>query len=94
MSYSFDEILKFKEGERYCESGQYGSVWFTVVGEPEIFSFDQDEILLFFAETDGGDEIEYRITRGLEHYGPKIYDHEAYESIDQLRGKIDEDFTV
>lgn len=26
-----------------------------------------------------GEEIEYLVTEGFEHYGPKIYDYEAYK---------------
>lgn len=33
-----------------------------------------------------GEIIEYGVTKGLEHYGPNLYNYPAYMSIDELRG--------
>lgn len=83
--YRYNDILGFKAGERYCESCQYGNIWFTVKTDAVETDDGQHKQVRFVGVTDDGREIEYLITKGFEHYGPQIYDEPAYLSLADIR---------
>mgnify|MGYP006422323193 CR=1 FL=1 len=84
MSYNFEDVCNFKIGERYWECNQHGCIHFEVTSTPSIRN---DKVWFNAVDLDTNEEIPYLLTNGLEHYGPKIYNHKAYMTIDELQGK-------
>lgn len=83
--YRYNDILGFKAGERYCESCQYGNIWFTVKTDAVETDDGEYKKVRFVGVTDDGKEIEYLVTKGFEHYGPQIYDEPAYLSLADIQ---------
>lgn len=82
MSYNFEQLCKFKIGETYWESSQYGNVNFEVVSAPVV----ENEQVRFMARVIGTDEtFQILMTKGFEQYGPSIYDFPAYTVISGMQ---------
>lgn len=101
MSLSYDEIAKLKRGDVIYEVVSYIDIpvrliddpFFSVVNMPDGSKFEQ---IVFTGETIQGDEvvdIDFRITKGQEHYGPKLYcERGAYQAReDALQALADAD---
>lgn len=79
MSY-FDKASQFKLGDVFyeCEAGRNIEARVTrvpVAGQHG----DGSRFLDWVAEnTQNGEEITYRLTENLEHYGPRLYDQPQY----------------
>lgn len=85
MSYSFYEVCNFKTGEQYWENSQYGDIRFTVKYDPEVYNDGDFKQVTFVGVTAEGEEIDYLITKGLEHYGPSISDQKLYYTLEELQ---------
>ena len=82
MSYKFEDICKFQEGETYYECQSWiGNLMFTLKNDPII----EGDKVRFIGITEDGKEIEYLMTKGFEHYGPRIYDSPQYITIEEIR---------
>lgn len=80
MSYNFKQVKSFKIGERYWESGQYGSINFEVTSDPVVTTHSHGDRVEFMArDVNSGHEIRYILSEGYEHYGPQIYDMPMYD---------------
>lgn len=75
MSKSFKEIVAFNVGEQYMECSSYGDISFEVMTKPKVIKSGKYTQVSFEAVSlDSGEPIDYLLTKGLEHYGPSIYD--------------------
>lgn len=85
MSFSFEEIKKLQIGDEYYEcSGRGGNNSYTVEVAP-IQKVENDLIQLeWTAKNSSGDIKKFLITKGMEHYGPKLYEHPVYLSFYQI----------
>lgn len=93
MSYSFDEVCNFKAGEQYWENCQSGCIRFTIKDDPavyenEITKGDFRKQVMFVGVTPEGEEIEYLLTEGLEHYGPTFSDYKEYFTWEEIAASI------
>lgn len=88
MSYSFDEICKFKAGESYWENSQYGSIRFTLKDDPVVTTKGEYTQVTFTAVDADGNEIEYLKTKGFDHYGPSISDMKEYYTWDEIQNEL------
>lgn len=80
MSMTFDEIASLKVGDVLFEC-QYGAnISARVVIEPVAGTgYEGRRTLAWKAEnTEDGTPIDYGLTEGLEHYGPRIYSEPQY----------------
>lgn len=80
MSFSFKKVCKFKAGEQYWENSQYGCIRFTIKDEPTV----TEEKVSFIGVTPEGEEVEYLLVKGFEHYGPKISNIREYYTTDEI----------
>lgn len=76
----FYETLR--KGDVFWESCQLGNVKGVVTTEPKL----ENDVFTFTADItrDGVNithDVSYRITKGMEHYGPKLYQEPAYVNI-------------
>lgn len=71
MGINLDEL---KVGDVFYEC-EYGTNLRMVVTKPIIFENDQWK---WKAIDEDGKEVDYLITKGYEHYGPKLYSYPAY----------------
>lgn len=89
MSYSFDEVCKFKKGESYWENCQGGCIRFTLKTDPVVNNDPAvGDQVSFIGVTAEGEEINYLLTKGLEHYGPRISDHKEYYTLEEIQASI------
>lgn len=89
MSYGFKDVIDFKVGDVFYESDYCGTVKLQVSTLPsveEVDIFDEKHRQVSFKATmiEGGKEVEFLMTEGLEHYGPKLYDHPAYVNLKEI----------
>lgn len=83
MSLSYKELNEIKIGDIFYECSQYCNIKFTVKTLPvEIQNGDLTQ-LQWIGKVEGEGDINYLITKGLEHYGPKIYKIPAYVGVPQ-----------
>lgn len=88
MSLSFKEIADLEVGDVLVESSQYGDIYFKVASEPVVeyvSGLDRSQVSFDGVSLKSGDTINYLLTEGLEHYGPRIYREPAYMSAKELR---------
>lgn len=75
MAKSFNEVAAFEVGEQYMECSGYGDISFEVITKPKVMKSGKYTQVSFEAiSLDSGEPIGYLLTKGLEHYGPRIYD--------------------
>jgi hypothetical protein len=82
-SLSFDQIAALKPGQVFyeCEGGL--NIEARVETAPEVLA-DSDgkrSAVWMAVNTKSGHRISYRVTEGLMHYGPRIYDEPEYHTI-------------
>jgi len=89
MSFTFDQVAKFKVGEIYWENSQGGCYQFEVVS-PIVINEDGYEgarTIKFQGMTlKTGETINFLLTDTFMHYAPKISNHQEYFSSQELRG--------
>lgn len=83
MSLTYEELKNMKIGEVYYESSQYANIKFTVKSKPIEKQNKDLTQLTWIGSVKDQEDIDYLITKGLEHYGPKIYKFPAYVGVEQ-----------
>lgn len=79
MSLSFDQIKTLKVGDSFYDCGYGKSINFIVTESPIIGNgVDGHATLSWKGINAEGVIIDFLITQGLEHYGPKIYGFDPY----------------
>ena len=73
---------KIHKGDLLWECSQYGSIQIEILTEPE----HEVDKWTWKAKTPGSNLMDYLITDGLEHYGPKIYAGPVYLPVTFLDG--------
>lgn len=85
MRAPFDEIAQFKVGTVFyeCEAGM--NIEARVTSEPVLGEgYEGRRVLTWEAVNTQNDEpISYRLTEGLEHYGPRIYGQPKYVRVNK-----------
>ena len=66
------------------EVSQYGSIEIVITTKPE----HKDNKWVWTARAYGGEPIEYLVTDGLEHYGPRVYQRPAVPPLKYLNGEV------
>lgn len=84
MRLTYNELKNMKIGEVYYESSQYSNIKFTVKTNPvEKISGDLTQ-LTWIGSVKDVEDIEFLTTKGLEHYGVKIYTFPAYIGVPEV----------
>lgn len=84
MNYTFDDIAAFKVGDVAfeCESGT--NLRFSVETEPVVTNDGYEgrrQVAFVGKNTVTGETIQYRLTDGLMHYGPRLYREAQYVTV-------------
>lgn len=74
----YKELSEMKKGQVLYDEGRYNNLRITLIEDPIETSDNQYTQLRFKATTDEGEEMSYMVTKGMEHYGPKLYTYPAY----------------
>ncbi|MDX1532584.1 MAG: hypothetical protein R3230_00035 [Nitrosopumilaceae archaeon] len=80
MSLSFDQVANLSVGDELYESG-YGQYAKVIVKTKPIV---QNEKVTFVGEFDG-QETQYMMTKGFEHYGPNLSYQKEYYTLDEIQ---------
>ncbi len=84
MRLNYEQLKNLKIGGIYYDSTQRSNIKFTVKTEPiEEVKGDLTQIS-FIGSVKGQDDIRFLMTKGLEHYGPNIYEFPAYVGVKNI----------
>jgi len=86
--YSYNRIKEMRKDETFWNSSQTGNYEYTVGKEPrEVYSesLQKNQLMWTGINTSNGEEDNFLITEGLEHYGPSIYSYPAYVGVDEIK---------
>src|SRR5438128_990324 len=77
----FDKLSKMKIGDVFYECEMGLNIRSRVMSEPVVSNdgYEGRRVLRWAAEnTEDGSSVDYMLTEGLDHYGPRIYDAPQY----------------
>lgn len=74
----YKELSEMTKGQVLYDEGRYDNLRITLIEDPTETVDGEFTQLRFQAITDDGEELRYLVTKGFEHYGPKLYTYQAY----------------
>ena len=80
---NYEDMKNMEVGEVYYESSQYSNIKFTLIEKPVEIIGEMTQ-LIFKGSVIGREDINFLVTKGLEHYGPKIYKQPAYVGVQNI----------
>lgn len=83
MRLSYNDMKSMKVGEVYYESSQYNNTKFILIEKPKEIVGEMTQ-LVFKGSVEGREDVNFLVTKGLEHYGPKIYKQPAYVGVQNI----------
>lgn len=81
FSYSYKDIKDFEPGKIVWDSSQYGNIELRILEKPvETYSenLKANQLKWICEALPSGEKLDYLITEGAEHYGPKLYSLPVY----------------
>lgn len=79
----YEDMKNMKVGEVYYESNQYSNTKFTIIVKPTEIIGEMTQ-LVFKGSVKEREDVNFLVTKGLEHYGPKIYKQPAYVGVQNI----------
>ena len=83
MRLSYNDMKSMKVGEIYYESSQYCNIKFIIIEKPTEILGEMTQ-LIFKGSVKGREDVNFLVTKGLEHYGLKIYKQPAYVGVQNI----------
>lgn len=83
MRLSYNDMKSMKVGEIYYESSQYNNTKFILIEKPKEIIGETTQ-LIFKGSVKGREDVNFLVTKGLEHYGSKIYKQPAYVGVQNI----------
>lgn len=75
---NYDDMLALKIGTKLYEYAYGVEIISTVVGKPYVDYTGDNEFVHVPVVTEDGEEFEYGVNKKYQHYGPNVYNYEAY----------------
>jgi len=69
---SFKDISKLRLHDQFYEKTGMERTLYKVIKEPELQGDSESKSLLWTGVDETGEEVEFFLTEGMEHYGPEI----------------------